>query len=139
MKPMEVVDALNRLPLESTLHIKPSLLEEVVLHIKKGNSKKQGGIYMPVKMTIELNSPEAARAVVQALDQYKRQLRTGIERTRRKLEKFEIKYQVSTEHFLENTTSEDLQGGDMEYVEWAGEAKLLAGLESECEELELAS
>ncbi len=35
MKPMEVVDVLNRLPLESTLHIKPSLLEEVVLQIKK--------------------------------------------------------------------------------------------------------
>lgn len=35
MKPKEVVDALNRLPLESTLYIKPSLLEEVVLRIKK--------------------------------------------------------------------------------------------------------
>ena len=33
-------------------------------------------------------------------------------------------------------TAEDLAGGDLEYVEWAGEAKLLAGLEAELRELE---
>ena len=27
--------------------------------------------------------------------------------------------------------AEDLEGGDLEYVEWAGEAKLLEGLEAE--------
>jgi hypothetical protein len=31
-----------------------------------------------------------------------------------------------------------LRGGDIEYVEWAGEAKLLAGLETELQELENA-
>lgn len=35
-------------------------------------------------------------------------------------------------------TAEDLAGGDMEYVEWAGEAKLRAGLEDELGELEHA-
>jgi hypothetical protein len=33
-------------------------------------------------------------------------------------------------------TAEDLAGGDLEYVEWAGEAKLLEGLEAELRELE---
>jgi hypothetical protein len=32
--------------------------------------------------------------------------------------------------------AEDQAGGDMEYVEWAGEAKLLEGLETELKELE---
>lgn len=32
-------------------------------------------------------------------------------------------------------TAEDLRDGDLEYVEWAGEAKLLAGLETELSEL----
>ena len=31
--------------------------------------------------------------------------------------------------------AEDLEGGDLEYVEWAGEAKLLEGLEAELAEL----
>ena len=35
-------------------------------------------------------------------------------------------------------TAEDLSGGDLEYVEWAGEAGLLEGLESELKELENA-
>jgi hypothetical protein len=32
--------------------------------------------------------------------------------------------------------AEDLAGGDLEYVEWAGEAKLLEGLNAELGELE---
>ena len=35
-------------------------------------------------------------------------------------------------------TAEDLEGGDLEYVEWAGEAKLLEGLKAELAELEHA-
>ena len=33
-------------------------------------------------------------------------------------------------------TAEDLAGGDLEYVEWAGEARLLEGLEAELRGLE---
>ena len=40
--------------------------------------------------------------------------------------------------FLREMTAEDLAGGDMEYVEWAGEAKLLEGLTAELGELEHA-
>jgi hypothetical protein len=40
--------------------------------------------------------------------------------------------------FLAEMTAEDLKGGDLEYVEWAGEAKLLEGLESELSQLEHA-
>ena len=35
-------------------------------------------------------------------------------------------------------TAEDPTGGDMEYVEWAGEAKLLEGLKAELKEVEHA-
>jgi hypothetical protein len=31
---------------------------------------------------------------------------------------------------LQEMAAEDLEGGDLEYVEWAGEAKLLEGLEA---------
>jgi hypothetical protein len=42
-------------------------------------------------------------------------------------------------HFLHEMAAEDLQGGDLEYVEWASEAKLLEGLKAELRELEHAS
>ena len=36
-------------------------------------------------------------------------------------------------------TAEDLEAGDLEYVDWAGEAKLLEGMEAELMELDHAS
>ena len=56
----------------------------------------------------------------------------------RRLAEFEKRFGVSTTFFLSEMTSEDLAGGDLEYVEWAGEAKLLTGLEAELGELEHA-
>ena len=41
--------------------------------------------------------------------------------TRRKLEKFEKKYNITSDHFINEWAAEDLEGKDMEYVEWAGE------------------
>ena len=39
---------------------------------------------------------------------------------------------------MQELSAEDLSGGDLEYVEWAGEAKLLAGLEAKLRRLENA-
>ncbi len=91
---------------------------------------------MSVQMVIELRGREGAQAVIQALDAYKVRLRAGIERTKRRLAEFETRYGVDTTRFLREMTAEDLAGGDLEYVEWAGEAKLLEGLETELRELE---
>jgi hypothetical protein len=94
---------------------------------------------MATQMTIQLTTPQAAQIVIRALELYKAQLQTSINRTRRKLAYFEQQYNVTTERLLTQMTAEDLPGGDWEYVEWAGEAKLLAGLQAELEELEGAS
>ena len=91
---------------------------------------------MSIYMVIELRDREGAQAVVQAVDAYKVRLRAGIERTKRRLAEFEARYGVDTVHFLREMTAEDLAGGDLEYVEWAGEAKLLEGLEAELRKLE---
>ena len=93
---------------------------------------------MSAQLIIELRDREGARTVLQALDAYKVRLRSSIERTKRRLTEFERRYGVETGKFLEEMAAEDLSGGDMEYVEWAGEAKLLQGLEAELEELEYA-
>ncbi|MBK7218776.1 MAG: hypothetical protein IPH95_17380 [Candidatus Promineofilum sp.] len=93
---------------------------------------------MTTRMVIEFDEAQAYRAVLSAIDAYKQRLRAGIARGRRQLTLFEERYGVSTEHFLTHMAAEDLSGGDMEYVEWAGEAKLLGNLETELAELEQA-
>ena len=91
---------------------------------------------MSAHMVIELRDAAGVQTVLQALDAYKAHLRASIERTKRRLAVFEACYGVDTAHFLREMTAEDLEGSDLEYVEWAGEANLLEGLEAELLELE---
>ena len=91
---------------------------------------------MSIQLLIELANRHGAQTIIQALDAYKVRLRASIERTKRHLATFETRYGVDTAHLLCDMTAEDLTGGDLEYVEWAGEAKLLEGLEAELRELE---
>ena len=93
---------------------------------------------MTTRMVIEFDEVQAYRSVLSAIDAYKQRLKAGIARGRRQLAVFEERYGVSTEHFLTQMAAEDLAGGDLEYVEWAGEAKLLDSLETELAELEQA-
>ena len=51
-------------------------------------------------------------------------LESSLERYRQRLEKFESKYNITSEQFINEWAAEDLEGKDMEYVEWAGEYKL---------------
>jgi len=90
---------------------------------------------MSVQVVIKLRDKRGAQVVLQAIDTHKARLRDGIERTRRRLAQFEQRYGVNTARFLREMAAEDLEGGDLEYVEWAGEAKLLEGLEAELAEL----
>lgn len=93
---------------------------------------------MSVQMIIELPDEAGARTIVQALEAYKTRLKASIERTKRQLAVFETRYGVDTAHFLQKMSAEDLKGGDLEYVQWAGEASLLNGLKTELQELENA-
>lgn len=87
-------------------------------------------------MVLEFPGQRGADTVRNALAAYQTRLELSIRRTRRLLEEFERRYGASTERFLSDMTAEDLAGGDLEYVEWAGEAKLLGGLEAELRDLE---
>lgn len=98
----------------------------------------EGADSMSVQVVIELRDKRGVQMVLQAIDTHKARLRAGIERTRRRLAQFEQRYGVDTARFLQEMAAEDLEGGDLEYVEWAGEARLLEGLEAELAELEHA-
>ncbi|MBI5602925.1 MAG: hypothetical protein HY879_06185 [Deltaproteobacteria bacterium] len=91
---------------------------------------------MGTQLLIELPNKEGAQVVFHALESYKARLQAGIERTKRRLGEFEQRYQVSTDYFLKQMAAEDLAEGDLEYVEWSGEAHLLKSLEKEFIELE---
>lgn len=93
---------------------------------------------MSVQMVIELKEKRGAQSILSAIEAYKMRLRAGILRAERRLSEFERHYGVDTDYFLQNMTAEDLQGEDVEYVTWAGEAKLLSGLQDELAELEHA-
>lgn len=91
---------------------------------------------MGTDLILELTSQGDSRVVGRAIASYAQTLSRSIERTQRRLHEFEARYQTSTDYFLEQMTAEDLEGGDLEYVEWAGEAKLLQGLTAELVVLE---
>jgi hypothetical protein len=48
-------------------------------------------------------------------------LQRSLSKTNHILLKFEAKYQISSDFFINHWTTEDLEGGDDEYVSWAGE------------------
>ncbi len=93
---------------------------------------------MSIQMVIELKEKRGVQPIMQAVKTYQARLRAGIKRTKRHLARFEQRYGVDTDYFLRELTAEDLQDGDLEYVEWAGESLLLKGLEAELAELEYA-
>lgn len=63
-------------------------------------------------------------------------IQLSIDMTQQKLFAFEKKYNVSSEYFLKEMAAEDLDGGDIEYVEWAGEYQVLQQLEKQLKQLQ---
>lgn len=53
------------------------------------------------------------------------------ERYRKKLEQFEKKYNITSDRFINEWAAEDLEGKDMEYVEWAGEYHFFLSVEED--------
>lgn len=64
-----------------------------------------------------------------------KRLEIGLNKTDREIKRFEEEYRVSSETFLKEFTTEDLKGGDDEYVRWAGELKIRDRILEELEKL----
>lgn len=63
-------------------------------------------------------------------------LALALEMSEKRLLPFEKKYHSNSEYFLANCAAEDLEGGDDEYVSWAGEYKLQQSLKSKLAQLQ---
>jgi hypothetical protein len=58
-------------------------------------------------------------------------LERSLQLTRKNLETFEAKYQVPSAQCFQTLTAEDLEGGDLEYVEWQGEYQFFLEIEQD--------
>ena len=67
---------------------------------------------------------KAAKFLVEALETETLRLKYSMKLAERRLSKFEKKYKVTSKEFIKEWSAEDLEGKDLEYVEWAGEYNL---------------
>jgi hypothetical protein len=74
-------------------------------------------------------SSDVLGLVCSAIESQIAKLELGLEMAKKRLASFEQKYGVSSDYFISEMTAEDLEGGDDEYVRWAGEYKLMQRLQ----------
>lgn len=67
---------------------------------------------------------QAAQILSEALEIEGLRLKYSLQNAKKRLAKFEKKYQISSEKFIIEWSAEDLKGKDLEYIEWAGEYHL---------------
>lgn len=64
-----------------------------------------------------------------------KRIEIGFRKTEKEINKFEEKYRLSSDKFLATCTSEDLSGGDEDYISWIGEIRLREALLEEIKAL----
>lgn len=88
---------------------------------------------------LEIKSPKTNNDTIElvksAIESKIARVQLGMEITKRRIAEFESKYGVSSAKFISEMTAEDLEGGDLEYVEWAGEYNIWQRLKKELEQL----
>lgn len=88
------------------------------------------------QIILKTNMPnKAAKFLIEALETEKLRLNYSMKLARRRLSRFEKKYRVTSKNFIEEWSADDLDGKDLEYVEWAGEYNLTRRLEERLDAL----
>lgn len=79
------------------------------------------------EIILKTDTPDkAAEVLKEALETEALRLKYNLNLAKKRLKKFEIKYNVSSEKFINEWSAEDLKGKHLEYVEWAGEYQLFS-------------
>ena len=77
------------------------------------------------ELIIKTNDPDKAAGILfEALETEARRIQYSLALAKKRLKRFEKKYNVSSDKFFAEWSAEDLTGKDMEYVEWSGEYQL---------------
>ena len=81
------------------------------------------------EIVLKTNKPDkAAQVLREALETEALRLKYSLSLAKRRLKRFEAKYNISSKKFMSEWSAEDLKGRDLEYVEWAGEYQLFSRL-----------
>jgi len=81
------------------------------------------------EIILKTDTPDkAARFLKEALETETLRLEYSLNLAKKRLKRFEAKYNISSEIFIKEWSAEDLEGKDLEYVEWAGEYQLFSRL-----------
>ena len=81
------------------------------------------------EIVLKTNRPDKAPQVLrEALETEASRLRYSLNLAKKRLKRFENKYNISSDTFINEWSAEDLKGEDLEYVEWAGEYQLFSRL-----------
>ena len=83
---------------------------------------------MPEIIIKTTQSKKAIDIIQEAIATEEMRIKHALESSERRIEGFEKRYMISSETFMKEWAAEDLQGKDIEYVEWAGEIKLFERL-----------
>ena len=81
------------------------------------------------EIVLKTNRPDKAPQVLrEALETEALRLSYSLNLAKKRLKRFETKYNISSNKFINEWSAEDLNGEDLEYVEWAGEYQLFSRL-----------
>jgi hypothetical protein len=88
------------------------------------------------KLKIVTDRKDSAEAVRSAILAEMKRLEISLQVTERRIKAFEELYKTPSDTFVKELAAEDLKGGDIEYVEWAGELKIRDRLLEELRDLQ---
>ena len=84
-----------------------------------------------VQLRIISDQQHALPVIQSAIAAKVKRIEIGLRKTEQEIQKFESKYHLSSEQFMNDCTAEDLDGGDDEYVSWMGELQLREAIREE--------
>ena len=89
------------------------------------------------EIILKSNAPDKAIDILkEALATEASRIKYSLNLAKKRLKRYETKYKISSDKFINEWSAEDLKGEDMEYVEWAGEYQLFSRLNERLEVLE---
>ena len=77
-----------------------------------------------IRLHIASDQQNALPVIQSAIAAKMRRIEIGLRKTEKEIQKFEEKYNMSSEQFQNDCAAEDLAGGDDDYVSWMGEINI---------------
>lgn len=84
-----------------------------------------------VQLRVISDQQHALPVIQSAIAAKVKRIEIGLRKTEQEIQRFESKYHIASEQFMNDCTVEDLDGGDDEYVSWMGEIHLRQAIREE--------